>query len=367
MLMDKLAEPRTRQLPIVVCDGAPYARGHAHGSQMRGVIAVGVERWSASLRRRHDVAPDRYIDAFLAGTDFLPAIDRHTPGLLDEVRGIAVGAGQPFATILAYNLMDEEWTFGERFAADRTARNGSPGCTVAYLRPAADDAVLAQTMDIPSVHDGTQIVLDLRPEDQPRALVFTAAGMIALTGVNGHGVGVGVNNLSVLPGSTTGLPVMFAIRGILAQATHHGAAGFVGAVPHATGQNYAIGSPTGFVSLEADAARVSADPNAAGDRFVHTNHPLVNRPADPDPAADYAASNTRRRFDRAVELLALAVDQPGVERLLQDEAAPISCAPRAGAMTFGAVSIRLSTSPTVRVTPGPPHLHDFVEVGFQGV
>src|SRR6185503_16969789 len=43
------------------------------------------------------------------GTGFLAAIERHTPDLLAEVRGIADGSNVAFDRTLALNLMDEEW------------------------------------------------------------------------------------------------------------------------------------------------------------------------------------------------------------------------------------------------------------------
>ena len=46
-------------------------------------------------------------------------------------------------------------------------------------------------------------------------MVFTAAGIIGLMGVNDAGVGVVVNNLAMLPSSTTGLPVAAVARGVI--------------------------------------------------------------------------------------------------------------------------------------------------------
>src|SRR5690606_28459256 len=119
--------------------------------------------------------PDAYIAGFLAETDYLPAIRRWTPELLDEVEGIAAGANQPFERIFAFNLLDEEWEYDKRRAAQ------APGCTVTCLRDGGSGApVLAQTMDIPTLHDGTQAALRLRRDDAPGAVVLTYAGMIGL-------------------------------------------------------------------------------------------------------------------------------------------------------------------------------------------
>ena len=49
--------------------------------------------------------------------------------------------------------------------------------------PPVEEPLLAQTMDIPNTHDGTQALLRIESNDGPPALVFTHAGMIALTGI----------------------------------------------------------------------------------------------------------------------------------------------------------------------------------------
>jgi isopenicillin-N N-acyltransferase-like protein len=298
-----------------------------------------------------------YIAGFLGKTDFLPAIERWTPGLLDEVRGIAEGAGQPFETILTYNLMDEEWSYGSEKLGEE------PGCTVTCLVPLDGAPIIAQTMDIPPIHDGTQIVVRHKPVDAPEMLVFTGAGMIALNGANAAGIGVVVNNLAMLPSSRTGLPVMFMIRGILERTSLENAVSFVESAPHAIGQHYAIGSPTGIAGLEGAANGVFGA-EVSGGRYVHANHPIANDAVVGDPAAVYQRSSTFVRHNRAVELIADATDQDGIERVLMDDTAPISCSPRGGFMTFGGTSIACSVPPVMRVAPGPPHETPWVSVGF---
>src|SRR3954449_4246677 len=93
-------------LPVVTCAGSPAERGERHGEALRGLIAEGLDRWAESIASAHGVAPDTYIASFVAGTDFLPAIRRWTPGLLDEISGIARGSAQPWQWIYASNLLD---------------------------------------------------------------------------------------------------------------------------------------------------------------------------------------------------------------------------------------------------------------------
>ena len=346
-----------RRLRVVDCAGPPRERGRAHGEGLRPLVRAGLDRWLDALGEAHGTDPGRYVGDFLGATAYPAAIARWTPALLEEVRGIAAGAGRPFPHLLAYNLMDEEWAHGG-------ARRGpAPGCSVAGVRPPGGGRpFLAQTMDIPSLHDGTQAVLRVRPGEGPEVLVFTAAGMIGLTGCNAAGVGVVVNNLAVLPSSPGGLPVAFVLRGLLGRATLAAAAGFLRAVPHATGQHYAVGGPEGLASLECSARGVVED--AAAERVLRTNHPLLAGDGGGDPEAAYARSRTRERLAFLRDRVPHGAGRAGVEGVLADASVPLSLAPGRGVMTFGAVSMELGRPPRLRVAPGPPHATPFAEVPF---
>jgi isopenicillin-N N-acyltransferase-like protein len=349
------AEPGT--LPVIACSGTPRERGRAHGEQLRGPIVAVLDRWRSSLAERHGTEVDRYITEFVANTRFLPTIELHTLGLLDEVRGIAEGAGQPFETMLAYNLMDEEWQYAEPRAAEQ------PGCTVACLVSDSSTPVIAQTMDIPSFYDGSQAAIHHKPDDAPEMLIFTGAGMLGLNGANAAGIGVVVNNLSMLPSSRAGLPVMFILRGLLEWTTLGDAVAFVENVPHAVGQHYAIGSPDGIAALEG-AANGVVRVETSGRRYVHANHPVADEAVAGDQTEFYARSTTFDRYNRAAELIEYATDAAGIEAALSDVTVPISRLPKGGFMTFGATSITCSAPPVVRVAPGPPHDRTWTTIGF---
>ncbi len=171
-----------------------------------------------------------------------------------------------------------------------------------------------------------------------------------------------VNNLSQLPSSRDGLPVIFTMRGILDQESATAAAEWVESVPHAIGQHYLIGDPSEIISLEGAANGVYRVPMT--DHYVHANHPLANLETRPDTDRVEIATNTHARFNRAVELSASANDQRGLEQALEDRQAPISCERKTGFMTFGGTSIGLTSPPTVHVAPGPPHETPWHEIAW---
>jgi isopenicillin-N N-acyltransferase like protein len=351
----------TRQAVLRVVDaaGTPREIGRIHGEALRAEIALGLERWLGPLRERHGIEGDALLAEFLAATDYLPAIRRWTPRLLEEVEGIAEGADQPFDRVLSFNLLDEAWEY------DKRRSHPAPGCTAACLRDGGAGApVLAQTMDIPALHDGTQAALRLRPDGEPAAIVFTYAGMIGLNGCNAAGVGCVVNNLEVLPPSPSGLPVAFVLRGLLARRTLAAAAAFVLAVPHATGQHYAVGGPDGLRAFEGWGNGVAEVP-MAGDAYLHANHPLVADDLRGDPEPAYRGSRTRERLAHVSAHASGARDRDGVQALLADATTPVSISNRGGGyMTFGAIAMELTAPPAVRIAPGPPHETPWQDVAW---
>ena len=353
-----MVETATR-LMVLECRGTPRRIGEQHGEAARDLIARGLGQWGEALGRQLGEPIERYVERFLAETRFRPAMQRYGPALLEELRGVADGAGQPFEVMLAYNLMDEEWQYRTRRYPDLVTTEPAPGCTSL----AVDGAAIAQTMDIPSYHDGTQAVLRIVPDDGMPQLVFTAGGMLALNGANAAGVGVVVNSLAQSPSSASGLPVMWVIRGVLAKRSAAEAAAYVESVPHAIGQHYLIGDTTEVLSLEAAANAVNRV--NVTERYVHANHPLTDLERLEWADAQEAASNTHARQARAEVLMADAADQLGLEAVLADDQAPISCPRERRSMTFGGASIGLRQSPPrVRISPGPPHEAPWQDVSW---
>ena len=341
-------------LPVVNCSGSAHERGVQHGESLRAEIAAGLGRWGDSIASAHGVDPASYIAGFVQGTEFLPAIRRWTPDLLDEVEGIARGANQPWEWIYAFNLLDEAWTWA------REHPSLPPGCTAVGYAPDGGTPLLAQTMDIDSFHDGAQAVLRIERDREPDLIVFTYAGMIGLTGCNAAGVAVVVNNLDVLPTSRDGLPVAFVIRGILNRTTLAGAVDFVRDVSHATGQHYGIAAPEGLASAEAWATGTAL--REPGSCLLHTNHPLYTNETVGDPERSFRATRTRERLAYLEREAVRPLDVAGIQQLLADRTTPVSLGPERRSMTFGAAVYECTTPPSMWLASGPPHLKAFMSV-----
>lgn len=268
----------TGTMPVVELKGTARQRGHAHGEALRPQITETVARWRASIAADYDPDVDGFIDGFLSANRFPAALDRWTPGLMDEIKGIAEGAGQPEREILAIQFGDEQWWFDQERKADAAAAAitaQGKGCTA--FGEAGDTTLVGQTMDIEPWSEGLQALLHVNEDDGSEAFFFTFAGYLGLLGMNSHGVGICCNALLQLDHSDDGLPVAAVVRGVLARRDVDEAAAFVRQIKHASGQNYVIGSPGKVVSLECSGSSVATyTPDGGGARLWHTNHPLSN-------------------------------------------------------------------------------------------
>ena len=341
-----------RPLATVEARGGPRERGLAIGRALAGPIAGHVAALKGVLPAWVQPA-DVYLAQLLAETDFKSAIRQHTPDLLAELEATAEGAGVSVDDLFALQLLDEEWAYRVRRSAARSPQK----CSSLAIVDAAGPTWIAQNMDLGGYTDGFQALLCIDDGAAPAALVFTAAGMLGLMGVNAAGVGVCVNSLPQLPSAPQGLPVAFVIRRLLQARTAEEAWRLVQTLPHATNQHYVIAGPGAARSFEASAAGVTEylPPDPA--RLLHTNHPLSDAPATPEPPA--ARENSAARL--ASLQARLGSGQPGLPEI---QAALSACDdPRhpvcrtGGAVGFTTGSMISAITPDgveVWVSNGPP-------------
>ena len=361
-----------RKLKVLRLSGSAYERGLQHGRQLRSEIARTIALWKDDLRSEYKVDPDLLIRDFLAETNFTPAIKRWTPDLLDEVRGIADGSGQPFDAVYAFNLPDEIWVFADRRTANRCSAIG-------VAKAGNHPAYVAQNMDLETFRDGSQVVLHIAESPSvPEQFVFTSAGMIALNGVNNRSVAIVCNTLMELGASSEGLPVAFVVRGVLSQADGDGTVAFVKSVRHASGQNYILGVRDLVYDFECSAGKVvEFRPVTDGSVVYHTNHRLVNDDTKPTLSDLWNGNlvNTKTRFASLVARLgkpASQIDDGVIKDTLRSkdsEQYPV-CRPHkpgAFAFTFGATIMTLSDKPLLEVSMGPPDVNPFVRLEFDNV
>ncbi|MBB3190442.1 C45 family autoproteolytic acyltransferase/hydolase [Halomonas cerina] len=173
--------------------------GEAHGRAHADLIAQSLEAYD---RLFQDFAGLDWATARLEADRFLPMITQGFPDILDEMEGIARGAGLDFADILTLNCRSEI-----------SLTRASGGCT-AFALHRDDQQWLAQNWDWRTSQLHNVVALHIDGEAAPSLISIGEAGMVAKIGLNDRGVGVCLNAIR----SRTcgeGLPIHVALRKIL--------------------------------------------------------------------------------------------------------------------------------------------------------
>ncbi len=342
-------------MDIIDCFGTARARGHSHGESLRSRIAEALGAWEtatmAGLGARAHSDIDAYCAQFLAQTALIQKAEAVTPDLMNELHGIAEGAGQPLARIAAYNLMDEQWWH------DASTTAPPPGCSL-IAQPVQGGHVLAQNMDLPAHMEGSQVALRLGGPGMPQTIVLSAAGMIGLTGANSEGLAIGVNTLLMLHHAVDGLPVAFAMRHALGARDSATAQSRLAEAGHASGQHYAIVTRDGVTSLECSATGCTALPVPDNGRLLHTNHPLASTDIDATSLARLDTGgftkSSANRLDWLEQRQGAIATTEDVQALFDDPDAPICMRARThgGASTFASVLYVMTDRPGIRMRQG---------------
>ncbi len=291
-------------IPLLEVSGAPLNRGQAHGEVFREEIRALLPAYFAYLEhlsRSHRVpvlSKSRVLE--ITGTYAKPA-EAYAPDLVEEARGIGIGAGVPYEEILALNgFLDVFDCLSPNFV--------EAGCTTLMVPDNVDGAgaAIGQNYDLPEIFSASAALLKITG-DGPDALMYTTAGMLGCAGLNGEGIGVVINNL-VPADAGPGVPYPFVIRRILASAGIGDAIDAVVSSRRASGMNYVLCDRHGEIyNLETTAADYEATCPFDGP-MAHSNHYLADRLKTLERRAWDQRGQSLARWGRATRLLRGSAD-----------------------------------------------------------
>jgi len=260
--------------PLIEVSGSPHARGVSHGAQAADRIRLGITHYTAQLRKLDLDAAN--VEALVAA--YLPIIDAFDPTYCIEMRGIAEGAGVPFADVALLNARTEILKLASRpdLLAQLMHHEGPDGCTglVALPEATADRSVIhAQNWDWKAECAETSVVLRIRRDDGPDILTFTEAGGLARSGFNSAGIAITANYLeSDRDYAQPGVPLALIRRKVLEQANVAAAMRAVYCTPK-SGSNNMIISHCGGVAIDFECAPDETfQVHAEQGLIVHANH-----------------------------------------------------------------------------------------------
>jgi isopenicillin-N N-acyltransferase-like protein len=299
-------------MKVVRVAGASYERG----AQMGEAFATATAR-SVAFNRRYLAARtvDRAaLESLLA--PYLAAATEGTPELVEQLRGMADGAEQPFLDIFFANAFEEVYGIVE---LDTPAAAPLERCTCVVLR-SAGSTLLGHNEQWYAGDDGSVgLVLDV-PNDGPAVLAPMVAGTLPLVGLNEHGAAFGTMSLSAND-ERVGIPRALIARSVLDSRDRDDAYARASRAGRAGGYSYLCA----FAGRDSCVVESTATTAALLDITEHTNHAL-------DPAVAAAAcppsTGSRSRLARAQVLAAsVAPTVDGMAGLLADHEGGICAHP----------------------------------------
>ncbi|HWO93673.1 MAG TPA: C45 family peptidase [Dehalococcoidia bacterium] len=247
-------------IPIVLVEGEPRERGRQHGELARDLVALSVERYMERFAHFARLDPPGVRDLAAA---FAPIIRDYDPDLLEEIEGVAEGAGFAREDLLAVNCRSEVM-FGKAV----------PECTSFGLNAevtANGHTYVGQNWDwAPDIKE-TLILLVVKQEPKPTIVLLDEAGMIGRMGLNDAGIGLATNTL-ISEQREIGVPYNMLLRGILNQRGMAQAIAALVRPKRAISANYLIGHGDGQ-TIDIEASPIHVDTLVPRDGIItHGNH-----------------------------------------------------------------------------------------------
>ena len=176
--------------PFFRAEGTHRQLGRQHGEQAVEHIKAHLDYLRESMKLSRDELQDRALR-------FRPLFQQHCPHLLDEIEGLAQGAGITLAEALAVNI---------RGALNSVQDEGCTAYAIGARGTAAGSLLIGQNSDMLPAAIDFAYVLTLKPVDKPQVLMWTFGGMIGYHGLNSLGVAHFANDLGGGPKPRFGMP-----------------------------------------------------------------------------------------------------------------------------------------------------------------
>lgn len=193
----------------ITIQGAPYERGLAYGQQCREEIGVSIRVYGSLFKELKGLS---WEDARKLSEFYLAKTQDFDPSYVEEMRGIAEGAGVDLLDIAALNARTEIM-----FAQLKDAQE----CTTLSLMPPATEGgrvIAAQNWDFYRGLRDSLVIVHIHQENKPNFVMVSEAGMIGGIGMNDQGIGILLNALTAEV-SCQGIPLRTRMRAMLDSKT----------------------------------------------------------------------------------------------------------------------------------------------------
>ena len=356
---------------IVEAQGNDYCRGVAHGKTLKPVIQKIIKTWADHIKNITGLTLEVYASKIKNETLLFKSIQQLAPDLLEEVHGIADGADLPRLIIEAWQYIDEHEWFIKDFIQNKKDISGNACSTLGFKNP--DNIILGQNLDIPIYKNGIQTILKFIDGSGKSSIVFTQAGVLASLGANNSPLAICVNSLPQLAYRSDGLPVSYLVRKVLQNNSLADGVEALKTLPHATAQNYLIGSNIKFSNYECSANQTALVEYPEADRMFHTNHILLNNDTRPNMSKEELtllnltnkeSSLPRYQFLQNKLSRCESLSAIQAKKILATQPLSISLKQDLRQLTFISAVFDLGVESKIWATAGPPEENQYAPVSW---
>lgn len=280
--------------PVVKVSGSHYEMGRQIGLACAGAIRHSIENANALLEGSFATIQLTWEGAQIHSRKYLLFAQEKYPQYIDEMSGIADGAGVPFDDLVVLNSM-------EAVTMDGIHLDKCTSLAVGEDRTSNGHVLVAHNEDWLPEDESDVYLVHATPDDEPAFLAMTYGGLLPNIGLNSAGVAQCCD--TVYPNdSRIGLPRVIVSRAILGAESPGEAIRRALAKQRAAGYNHLIAHESGEMYNVEVSARKFAILGSENGAVVHTNHYLDLEMQKIEVDSDELIS-TRVRYFRAARLL----------------------------------------------------------------
>ncbi|KAM0431382.1 hypothetical protein ACHAPT_005359 [Fusarium lateritium] len=304
---------------IVNASGTPYEIGLQHGQQAKDQVLGSLTYYGSLFKRTCDL---EWPSVRQEATKYLDTLKKLCPQYLDELRGIADGAGVTLLDIVALNVRTEI-NFG-LFTEKPKLPIQLDGCTALAVKTGEGPSFLSQNWDWQTRQGKNLVIYNVHQPgtDIPRFSIVTEAGIIGKIGLNERGVGVCLNAIKARGVDHTKWPVHLALRKVLESSSRQSAIDELAATGLAGSAHLLIADELGATGLESTAKTVELLPADDQGVVIHSNHLLLDHAGSEEQLWLLDSPQRRDRMQRLINdhFSSKQTDTtPNLFKLFQDE------------------------------------------------
>jgi len=266
--------------PIISTEGEPYEIGCQYGEQAKHAIRGSVNHYRSVFEKQAKLQWDLALD--LAKT-LITSIEEFDADAVEEMRGIAKGAGRTFEEIVLVNARSELLRIataegGTKGAGEKLAKGVTEEeCSTFAITPEASKnghTLIGQNWDMDAAVQKQAVIVKKKKKGKPNCVTLVEAGMLGKQGFNSAGM-ANVGNGLFMTTMKAGVPIQFLMNKLLSAESLVEAIGFLLTAKRASATNRVIASHDGQaidIELAPEAYNVIYPESGI---ILHTNHFLV--------------------------------------------------------------------------------------------